>query len=219
MRGKAGNITEDTPLDISKRRNLYARAKAAEEAILMELFHTKKLPLVIFRPGIVLGRGGNPFHFGVGRWVADGVCEVWGKGRNKLPIVLVTDVAAALMRGIQISGLEGRSYNLIDDPFLTAREYVDELQWRSEMVFRIYYRPIWRFYLTDVFRWLVKLGIRHPGRGRIPSYFDWESRTQKAHFDNSRARTELAWRPASNRQRILDEGIGGSLWTWFAACR
>ena len=141
------------------------------------------------------------------------------KGRNKLPIVLVADVAAALVRGIQIPGLEGRSYNLIDDPFLTAREYVDELQRRSEMAFRIYYRPIWRFYLTDVFRWLVKMGIRHPGRGRIPSYFDWESRTQKAHFDNSRARTELGWQPASNRQRILDEGIGGSLWTWLAACR
>ena len=215
---KAGNITELTPLDTNiKRRNLYARAKAAEEAILMEMFHTKKLPLVIFRPGIVLGCGGNPFHFGVGRWVADGVCEVWGEGRNKLPIVLVADVAAALVRGIQIGGLEGRSYNLTDDPFLTAREYVDELQRRSEMAFRIYYRPIWRFYLTDVARWLVKMGIRHPGRGRIPSYRDWESRTQKAHFDSSRARTELGWQPASNRQRILDEGIGGSLWTWLAA--
>ena len=140
------------------------------------------------------------------------------KGDNKLPFVLVADVAAALVRGIQVPGIEGRSYNLVDDPILTARDYLNELQRRSDMVFNIYYRSIWRFYLTDLIRWLAKMAIRHPGRGRVPSYFDWESRTQKAHFENKRARTELGWKPASNRQRLLDEGIGGSLQAWLAAC-
>ena len=212
-----GTITERTPLDSNIHRNYYGRAKAAEEKLLMEMYRTKHLPLVIFRPGIVIGRGGIPFHFGVGRWVADGVCEVWGQGRNKLPFVLVTDVAAALVRGIRVPGIEGRSYNLVDDPLLTARDYVNELERRSEMTFGIYYRPIWRFYLTDLVRWLAKMAIRQPGRSRIPSYFDWESRTQKAHFENKCARTELGWEPASNRQRLLDEGIGGSLQAWLAA--
>ena len=216
----AGTITERTPLDKSiDRRNYYGRAKAAEESLLMEMYRTKQLPLIIFRPGIVIGRGGIPFHFGVGRWAADGVCEVWGEGNNKLPFVLVTDVAAALVRGIQSPGIEGRSYNLVDDPVLTARDYLNELQRRSEMVFSIYYRPIWRFYLADLIRWLAKMAIRHPGRFRVPSYFDWESRTQKAQFENKRARTDLDWKPASNRQRLLDEGIGGSLETWLAACK
>ena len=215
----AGTITEQTHLDKNiDRRNYYGRAKAVEEGILMEMYRNKQLPLVIFRPGIVIGRGGIPFHFGVGRWAADGVCEVWGEGKNKLPFVLVTDVAAALVRGIQTPGIEGRSYNLVDDPILTARDYLDELQRRSDMVFKIYYRPIWRFYLADLIRWLGKMAIRHPGRYRVPSYFDWESRTQKAHFENKRARTDLRWKPASNRQRLLDEGIGGSLEAWLAAC-
>jgi predicted dehydrogenase/nucleoside-diphosphate-sugar epimerase len=215
---RAGKITEQTPLDTNNNRNYYARAKAVEENILMEMYRTKQLPLVIFRPGIVIGRGGIPFHFGVGRWVADGVCEVWGKGQNKLPLVLVADVAAALVRGIQVLGIEGRSYNLVDDPILTAHDYLDELQKRSEMTFCVYYRPIWRFFLTDLIRWLAKMAVRHPGRNRIPSYFDWESRTQKAHFDNIRARTELGWQPASNRQRLLDEGIGGSLHALLVDC-
>ena len=47
---------------------------------------------------------------------------------NKLPFVLVRDVAAALVRGIQVPGIEGRSYNLVDLPLLTARDYLEELQ-------------------------------------------------------------------------------------------
>jgi len=45
----------------------------------------------------------------------------------------------------------------------------------------------------------------------VPSYADWESRTQRAYFDFSRTRTELGWKPASYRQRVVDEGIGVAL--------
>ena len=81
----------------------------------------------------------------------------------------------------------------------------------------VYYRSIWRFYVSDLAKWVVKLVVRHPDRMRIPSYFDWESRTQRAFFDCGRARGELGWMPASDRQRLIDEGIGGSLETWLAA--
>src|SRR6185437_14930622 len=175
-----------------------------------------RLPIVIFRPGIVIGRGGNPLHWGVGQWISESVCEVWGDGQNKLPFVLVTDVAAALVRGIIVVGIEGRSYNLIDAPFLTARDYVDELQRRTGLWIRVNYRPIWQFYLADFTKWVVKLAVRHPDRVRIPSYSDWESRTQKAFFDSSKARNELGWSPASNQNRMREEGIGGSLQSWLA---
>jgi predicted dehydrogenase/nucleoside-diphosphate-sugar epimerase len=217
---RAGTITEQTPLDRHiERRNYYARSKAAAESILMDMHRTKGLSVTIFRPGIVIGRGGNPFHWGVAMWVSEGVCQLWGEGdNNKLPFVLVSDVAAALVRGIQLDGLEGRSYNLVDIPLLTAREYLNELQRRSGMRVTVLPRPIWRFYLTDLTKWLVKVVVRHPDRNRIPSYFDWESRTQKAHFDCTRARAELGWMPASDRERMLEEGIGGSLQSWLAAC-
>jgi nucleoside-diphosphate-sugar epimerase/predicted dehydrogenase len=213
---KAGTITENTPCDRNiERRNYYARAKAAAEAILTEMHHTKGLPVVIFRPGIVIGQGGNPFHWGVGMWASPGVCQVWGDGKNELPFVLVGDVAAGLVRGIQVDGIEGRSYNLIDVPLLTARDYLKELQRRAGMKIAIQYRPIWRFYSTDLAKWLVKVAVRHPDR-RLPSYFDWESRTQRAIFDCTLTRTELGWEPASNRERMLEEGIGRSLFSWLA---
>jgi len=216
---KAGTITEETPLDRNiGRRIYYARAKAASEAVLKEMYRTQRLPVVIFRPGIVIGRGGNPFHSGVGMFT-ENICELWGDGSNKLPFVLVTDVASALLRGIEVEGIEGRSYNLIDIPLLTARDYLEELERRAGMTLNVYDRPIWRFYVADLVKWLVKLAVRHPDRVRIPSYSDWESRTQKAFFDCRRARAELRWAPASDRQRMIDDGIGGSLEAWLAATR
>ena len=214
---KAAVITEETPLDPHiGRRNYYSRAKAAAETILMEIHRTKRLPVVVFRPGIVIGKGGNPFHWGVGMF-SENICDVWGDGTNTLPFVLVTDVASALVRGIQVAGIEGRSYNLIDVPLLTAQDYLKELQQRAGITLTEHYRPIWQFYFSDLTKWIVKLAVRHPDRNRIPSYFDWDSRTQKAFFDCGRARAELGWTPASDRERMIDEGIGGSLQSWLAA--
>lgn len=215
----AGIITEQTPLDPNiDRRNYYARAKAASESILMDMHRTKQLPVVIVRPGIVIGRGGIPFHWGVGRF-SENVCEVWGNGTNKLPFVLVTDVASGLVNSIQMPGIEGRSYNLIDVPLLTARDYLQELQRLAGISLTVYYRSIWRFYVADLAKWAVKVAVLHPDRFRVPSYRDWESRTQRAAFDCARARAELGWAPASDRQRMIEEGIGGSLQSWLAATR
>jgi predicted dehydrogenase/nucleoside-diphosphate-sugar epimerase len=216
---KAGIITDETPLDPKiSRRNYYARAKAVAEEILMEMHRTNGLPVVIFRPGIVIGPGGNPFHWGVGKFSKNS-CEVWGDGNNKLPFVLVTDVANALVRGIQVPGIEGRSYNLVDDPLLTARDYMNELQRLAGVIMTVHYRPLWRFYVSDLVKWLVKLVVGHPDRVRIPSYHDWESRTNNAIFDCTGARTELKWKPASESRRLIDEGIAGSLHSWLHAWR
>jgi nucleoside-diphosphate-sugar epimerase/predicted dehydrogenase len=216
---KAGTITEQTPLDANiARRNYYARAKAAAEQMLMELHRTRQLPVVIFRPGIVIGAGGNPFHWGVGRF-SENICEVWGDGTNKLPFVLVADVASALAQAIDISGLEGHSYNLVDAPLLNARDYLGHLQEMTGQKLTVIYRPIWQFYLSDLAKWMVKMMVRHPDRIRIPSYYDWESRTQKAEFNCDRARTELGWAPSSDRQQLVKEGIEDALEPWLAAIK
>jgi predicted dehydrogenase/nucleoside-diphosphate-sugar epimerase len=216
---KAGTITEQTPLDPNiTRRNYYARAKAAAENCLLELYRTRRLPVIIFRPGIVIGRGGNPFHWGVGRFT-DFNCEVWGEGDNPLPFVLATDVAAALIRGLEVPDIEGQSFNIVDRPLLTANDYLAELQQRSNVKLTILHRPIWQFYLADGVKWLVKVAVGHPDRKRIPSYSDWESRTQKAFYDSAAARGQLGCELQSNRDRMTEEGIGGSLEEWLRATR
>jgi predicted dehydrogenase/nucleoside-diphosphate-sugar epimerase len=215
---RAGTITEPTPLDRNiERRNYYARAKAAVEKLLINMHRNEGLPVVIVRPGIVIGKGGNPFHWGVGKWSSEGLVETWGDGTNKLPLVLVDDVAAGLVRAMEVPGIEGRSYNLIDVPMLSARDYIAALERLGGFKVEVHATPIWRFYLADLLKWPIKVAASHPDARRVPSYSDWESRTQRAVFDSSRTREELGWKPISDPARMVSEGIGGSLASWLAA--
>jgi predicted dehydrogenase/nucleoside-diphosphate-sugar epimerase len=204
---KAGVITESTPLDPNiERRNLYARAKAASEVLLMRMHREQGLPVVILRPGVVIGRGGSPFHWGVGMWWSDAVCQIWGEGNNKLALVLVEDVAKGLIAAMDKPAIDGLSFNLVADPCLTAQEYLDELDRAGHMRIQRYATPIWRFYLIDMIKWVVKVAVRHKDR-RLPSYRDWEGRTQHARFDCSAAKNVLGWKPVSTREEMVRKGI------------
>jgi predicted dehydrogenase/nucleoside-diphosphate-sugar epimerase len=206
---KTGAITEATPLDQTSP-NFYARAKRESEALLMEMHRAQGLPVVILRPGIVIGRGGSPFHWGVGMWWHGSVCQIWGKGENKLPFVLVQDVARAILASITTPGIEGRSFNLIGDPCLSAQEYLDELDRRGCIRIQRYATPILRFYLIDMAKWVVKMAVRHPDR-QMPSYRDWEGRTASAYFDCAAAKTILGWKPATSREELVQLGIAEPL--------
>jgi nucleoside-diphosphate-sugar epimerase len=211
--GKRGStITEATSLDPHiARRNLYARAKALTEAMLIQMHRERNLPLVIVRPGIVIGRGGSPFHWGVGMWWHDAVCQIWGQGNNKLPLVLVEDVARGLIAAMDTPAIEGRDFNLVADQLsstqgLSAQEYLDELDRLGGMRIQRYATPILHFYLLDMLKWLVKVAVRHPER-QMPSWRDWKSRTQQAHFDCTAAKAVLGWNPVSERGELVRKGI------------
>lgn len=214
--GRAGDIiTEDTPLDPQiEHRNLYARAKAASEAVLLEEHRQYGLPVVIVRPGIVIGAGGNPCHWGVGMWRHDSICQMWGQGENKLPLVLVEDVARGVLAALVTGDLDGQSFNLVGDPLLSARDYLDELERAGQLKIERHATPISRFYAGDLFKWAVKVAVRFPER-RLPSYRDWKSRTQSAVFDCARAKVLLGWRPATERATLIRQGIALPVAEWL----
>jgi nucleoside-diphosphate-sugar epimerase len=103
-------------------------------------------------------------------------------------------------------GIEGKSFNLIGDPCLSAQEYLDELDRAGGMRIQRHATPIFRFYLADMMKWLVKVAVRHPER-RLPAYRDWESRTQRAVFDCTAAKTTLGWQPVRSRDELVRRGI------------
>jgi nucleoside-diphosphate-sugar epimerase/predicted dehydrogenase len=200
-------ITENTPLDAGiARANLYSRAKTASEEMLMQMHRERGLPVVILRPGVVIGRGGSPFHWGVAMWWHDAVCQTWGSGKNKLPLVLVEDVAQGLIAAMEKPGMEGRSFNLVGDPCLSAQEYLDELDRCGGFRIQRHATPIFGFYLADVMKWVAKVALRHPER-RFPSYRDWRTRTLSASFDCTTTKTALGWQPVSKRDELVRRGI------------
>ncbi len=214
--GRPGPITDATPLDAKiHRRNLYARAKAESEAVLQTFHREMGLPLVIARPAIVVGPGGDPHHWGVGMWPSPDTCLLWGRGDTPLPLVLADDVADALARCLDADGVVGESFNLAAPASVTGREYVSVLA--ESLGSWIDARPVppWRFFAGDLGKWAVKCVVRHPDR-RLPSYRDWKSRTYRATFDCSKAERVLGWDPTSDREKLLELGVRRAAAEWSA---
>ena len=190
-------ITETTPLDRKlRKRNLYARCKAEGESILTKLYKEKGLPVTIVRPGIVIGDENTPAHWGVGMWNGLGVCQVWGRDDgHKLPFVHVKDTARGIVKALEADDAIGKVFHLIDKPKMSASKYLDNADNRFGMQIQRRYTPIISFYTIDLFKWLIKCLVRHPGRKIVPSFRDWKSRTHCSRYDSSWTYSALGWEP------------------------
>ena len=212
----APTITEETKPDEGMMRAApYTRSKVENERLLLELHREQGLPVVIFRPGVVLGKGGSPYHWGIAGWPYSSVCNVWGDGNNPLPIVLVDDVVDAMVRAISVSGIEGESYNLTSTACITANEYLDEFERQAGIKLRRVPTPSWRYYTAALAKWAIKSIGRDPNTA-FPSYAECEGRSLAAVFDYSKAERQLGWLPIKDRETIIREGIHVPVNEFFA---
>jgi nucleoside-diphosphate-sugar epimerase len=206
--GRSGHsITEETkPVGSMLRANPYARSKAENEANLLEMYRSEGLPLVIVRPGIVLGHGGNPLHWGIAAWPHETVCRLYGDGTHPLPIVLVDDVADAMVATLDAPNAIGQSYNLAGPPCITANDYLDEIEHRAGVRLRRVATPSGRAFAEEVVKWAIK-AMGGDKTVKRPSYIDWRGRTFASPFDCSKAIAELSWSPVMERDAIVAAGI------------
>ncbi|MBI1366208.1 MAG: NAD-dependent epimerase/dehydratase family protein [Alphaproteobacteria bacterium] len=200
-------ITEETPFEHLEERNLYARSKAACEAALTELAAEKGLPLVIARPAIVIGKGGPLQHWGIAMWRGATSCRLWGDGANIYPFVSVEDCADGLVRTMTTPGVEGRSFNLVGEPLLSAKEYFSEIGRFYGVEFRAAPTPIWSYYATDLVKYWAKRLLARKKNVARPSYRDWKSRAKLSTFRNDAAKTALGWAPETDRARFVRSTI------------
>ncbi len=209
--GKRGKLYErDGPDPKTEERSFYSRGKIEAEKALLDLHRSEKLPVVILRPAIVLGRGGMLAHGALGESASDTCILGWGTGENPLPCVLVQDVARALVLAKDAPGVEGKSFNLSGDIRPTAREYVELLRQYTRRNFRFYARSVPVMGLNEWGRWAIKAAVRKPNNVRV-SYRDLKSLTMAADLDCSEAKTLLGWNPETDREAFLREAIGSHL--------
>lgn len=202
-----GTITEETKTVAGMlRANPYANSKAENEIVLERVSKKTGMPLVIFRPGIVLGSGGSPFHWGVAAWPYKSVCNLYGSGNNPLPIVLVDDCADAMTAAKTADGVEGESFNLTTDPCITANEYLDAFERRAGITVRRIPTPGWRSYGSGLVKYAIKAIGKDPA-AVLPNYADWKGRDFAAVFDASKAERVLGWSPVKDKATLIREGI------------
>ncbi|HXJ02164.1 MAG TPA: NAD-dependent epimerase/dehydratase family protein [Micropepsaceae bacterium] len=199
-------ITGDTPPDpASEMRAEYARAKAECDRMLLAMYRSEGLPVCILRPGLVVGEGGTAVHSGLGFFNNEQHCIGWNTGRNPLPFVLVEDVAAAAWHACTAPNAVGRTYNIVGDVRLSAREYVAELSRALSRPLHFHPQRTRLLWLEETAKWTVK---RVTGRkGPRPTYRDLLSRGLLAKFDCEDAKKDLDWHPEGTREKFVEHGI------------
>lgn len=204
-----GVIDDSTETDSQPElRPIYSRGKIAAEQALLELHRKEGLPLVITRPGIVLGAGTAMQHSGYGLWTRDNHCIGWGKGDAPIPGVWVDDLADAFVRIVAYpkDDLHGAALNLCAQPPITPREYVQELGRVTGRALYFHPRSLWLSQAMEIGKWIVKKAGRRAGL-EFPSWRDLESRALSPRFTARLAREKLGWKPAEEREAFLDRCV------------
>ena len=201
-------ITDATEFDADMSdRNLYARSKAECEKRLMNMHRTQGLPLVIARPGIVVGAGGPLQHWGIGRWQGAGTVRIWGKGNNILPFVLIKDVCDGLIKMLEVDAAVGQSFNLVGERMMDARGYFDAIHETSGAKIQVRSGSLYAMYLADGVKFaLKKYALRRQGVIR-PSLRDWKSRAHYSPFRIEHTKQVLDWHPTTDRKHFVQQAI------------
>lgn len=201
-------ITENTGFATDMEdRNMYARSKAECENRLLQMHVDAELPLVIARPGIVVGSGGPLQHWGIGRWHGAGAVRIWGHGQNILPFVLIDDVVDGLIKMIEVDDAVGQSFNLIGERMLSARGYFDAIHDTLGAKIRVKPGALWAFYASDVVKFTLKTKILRRKGIALPSHNDWKSRAHFSPFDNTHPKQVLDWSPEANQEKFIAAAI------------
>ena len=190
-------VTGETPPDpLFATRNDYAQAKAIADTEVVQLSLQLGLPLVLLRPGLVVGAGTSPFHGGLGFFNNDQYCVGWNDGTNPLPWVLADDCASAIVASLTSSDAVGKAYNLVGDVCPNAREYLKDLAVVTGRPLRFVPSSPTGLWLTEMGKWVVKKvagqKIKRPYRRDILS------RGLLARFDCADAKRDLNWKPVAD---------------------
>jgi nucleoside-diphosphate-sugar epimerase len=187
-------------------RSWYSRGKIYAERALLRLHATRQLPVVIFRPGIVVGRGNKLSHPGIGNWMSPTCCEVVGRGRTPLPLVLIEDVAGAMVLAKDAPGVDGKTFNLVGDVRLSAAEYVQVAGQRSLRNFRLRTQSIAGLQAFRLAVWLGKAAMLRKDNLWL-SYHELKTAPQKTQIDCTAAKQLLGWRPVADRAEFIRRAI------------
>jgi nucleoside-diphosphate-sugar epimerase len=197
-------ITEDTDYDREPLlRGNYTRSKIDADRIASAAARAGK-PVVIVRPGRIYGHDhplGQPLYLGrVKKRFGANFCLVVGKASYLTPISYVENAADAVVAAATTPGVDGRAFNVVDDPDLTHRHYFRAVSRLPGFPRRYAFIPVgllvpalvvvsFAFRMLKRRAWSVSYQLRRSGRS--------------ARYTTDAAHSALGWHPKVG----LDEAL------------
>ena len=184
-------LDETCPIEdqLLERFDTYVYAKVKQEK-LVEKYHLERgLPFVHVRPGVVYGPGSTSLSGRVG-------IDTFGiffhiGGNNRLPLTYVDNCAEAIILAGVREGVDGSSYNIVDDDPPTCRHFLKRYK-KNYKNFKSIYVPYHIFYML-CFLWEKYSYWSHfqlpPSFNRRKCSASWKGNT----YSNDKIKIELGW--------------------------
>lgn len=193
----AGRTVEETsPIEpYPERRSAYVYSKVAQEAVCRDA----AVSLVVIRPGVVYGPGRNRLTDRLGPHLGRYLALV-GPDR-RIPCTFVVNCASALAAAALTRGVDGATFNVVDDELPTARQLVDAYRQAGGEVHVLHVprQAIW--FLSRAYeRWHSRC------RGDLPvSFLPYviDPLYKDVSFSNAAAHEGLYWRPPVDLRAAL----------------
>ena len=107
--------------------NPYSRSKAAGERLLQQLPASVRARLTVVRPGLLYGPRDTGSFGRFAAMISERKMVMIGPGRNRMPLIYVTDAARGILLASTAEQAAGRVYLLVSDEPVTQREYLDAI--------------------------------------------------------------------------------------------
>lgn len=202
--GFHGTLSEATPIEPNpETRDPYTITKILQERLVIEACEATQTPVVVIRPGAIVGPEKN---WGFGRVIKLGRFDVIFSPGAKFPLTYVDNCAEAIVRALNAPVTSGSVYNIVDDDLPTyGRFHRLGRRFHSTDVGPAIYVPSFAVWLIG---WTVALinRLAFDGRAKIPEFLDRRRqrvRWRAMSYSNRSAKQELGWSPATSLSSAL----------------
>ncbi len=198
---RAGDILDEAcPLDPEPQlRDPYTYSKVAQELAAREVRDRLQLPLVVVRPGVIYGPGREAITSRVGLRVGAFVLQMGG--RQRMPYIYVDNCAKGVLLAGTTPGVDGETFNLVDDELPTGRQV---LQLHRRLVGRVRAFTVPGLAVRPLSRLCVWYHAR--SMGQLPAVltpYKSDALWKPLRYSNAKAKARLGWTPEVG----LEEGL------------
>jgi len=186
--------------DHPELRDPYSHSKIVQENLAWQYFEKEKLPLVVVRPGVIIGPPDSILTPRIG-------IKLFGMffhlgGRNTLPLTYKDNCADAIVKATYQEGIEGEVFHITDDNLPTSREVLGLYKKRVKQMKAV---PI----PYPLLRYVSKFNEWYSERtnGYLPPVFTpYKVDTMwKGHkYSNAKAKRILHWEPKISMHDALN---------------
>lgn len=210
--GFHGTLSESTPVEPKpETRDAYTITKILQEGLVVQACEVTETPLVIIRPGAIVGPDKN---WGFGRVIKLGRFDVIFSPGAKFPLTYVDNCAGAIVKALDAPVASGSIYNIVDDDLPSyGRFHRLGRRFRSADVGPALYVPSIAVALIG---WTVALinRVAFGGRAKLPEFLDRRRqrvRWRAMSYPNRSAKQELGWSPSVSLRgampSLIEKGV------------